>query len=184
MQRHPFNKRIQRAGGDRIEPLLQRVLAHLHPVLHHRFKGRAAVHKSVQLVHQCHVVRRGHLRAVDQRGDGLTRHFRPCDARKEIPVLLRHLPGKPRKGLFQQRFHTVKIVGHRPQRYARAGGDFTVRDGVNTVLSDGVQRRLEYFSRRCGSLGGLLINSSSGLCTNVHKLASVVAIVVLLVLPQ
>lgn len=57
-----------------------------------------------------------------------------------------------------------------------------MRDGMNTVLSNGVQRRTGIFSRRLGSFGGLLIKSSSGLCTNVHKVASVVAIVVLLVL--
>ena len=101
------------------------------------------MHKGVELIHQRHVVRRGHLRAVDQRGDGFARHFRPGDAREEIPVLLRHLAGKPREGLLQQRLHAVEIVGHRPQRHARAGGDFTVRDGVNTVFSNGVERRLQ-----------------------------------------
>ncbi len=50
VQRHPFNKRVQRAGGNRVEPLLQRGLAHLHPVLHHRFERRAAVHKGVELI--------------------------------------------------------------------------------------------------------------------------------------
>ena len=33
-----------------------------------------------------------------------------------------------------------------------------MRDGVNTVFGNGVQRRPENFSRRCGSFGGLLIN--------------------------
>lgn len=57
-----------------------------------------------------------------------------------------------------------------------------MRDGMNTVLSNGVNVARSIFSRRLGSFGGLLIKSSSGLCTNVHKVASVVAIVVLLVL--
>lgn len=35
MQRHPFNKSVQRPGGNRIKPLLKRSLTGLHPVLHH-----------------------------------------------------------------------------------------------------------------------------------------------------
>ena len=102
--------------------------------------------------------------------------------REEITVLLRHLPGKPRESLFQQRLHAVEIVGHRPQRNPGTAGDFTVRDGMDTVLSNGVQRRLQDLLPAMRVVCGLLIHASSDLCTNVHKLASVVAIVVLLVL--
>ncbi len=144
MQRHPFDKRIKRAGGGRIKPLLQRSLAHLHPVLHDRFQRGAAVHKGVQLIHQRHIVWRGHGGAVDQRGNGLARPLPPGHPREEIPVLLRHLLRKPRERLLQKRLHPVEIVGHRPQRHACAGGNLAVRDGMNTVFSNGVQRRLEY----------------------------------------
>ena len=67
VQRHPFNKRIERAGGRRVEPGFERLLAAAHPVLHDDFKLRLAARVGVELVHQLHIFRRRHLRAANQR---------------------------------------------------------------------------------------------------------------------
>lgn len=143
MQRHALDKGIQRTRRHRVKPLLKGTLADLHPVLHHFFQRRFTVHQGIQLIHQLHIMRGGDFRAVDQRSDRFAGHFRPGDTGKKLAVLLRHRLGKSRKRLFEQRVYPVEIVGHRAQRHARTGGDFTVRHGVDPMLGNRLQGGLK-----------------------------------------
>ena len=62
---------------------------------------------------------------------------------KKLLILRRHLAGKQAERLFDQRLNAAEIVGQRAQRHARAGGDFPVRNRMNAVYRDRVQRRLQ-----------------------------------------
>lgn len=123
--------------------------------------------------------------AEDKFGDSVAGLLAAPYAVEELLILRRHFDGEVTKRFLNQRLNTAKIIGQRAQRYPGAAGDFTVRHRVNTVRGDGIQRRLQdalaplrivrSAGHRCVfPLCALCRSSDSGMCTNVHNLATVV----------
>ena len=73
-----------------------------------------------------HIARRGHLGAEDQLRDGIAGLLPVRYPGEALLILRRHLGGKQAERLLDQRLDAAEIVGQRPQRHIRAGGDFTV----------------------------------------------------------